>query len=277
MQIAGFKWKKDSGQWQPYLLVGSGSVERVPLWAAPLSITVGEKFCTGHFSGGTWSPCPDMAKTLSMVCDGCKAKDDFYLCIECDGSDCKNHKQRPSCEKEGYVMYLASFDTLLKVGISRDARFYERLIEQGADFGTKIAAVKDGQYVRKMEQIISKYLGCPDRISGEVKQSLLFGDPNASTIQVVKAIARLKDAHWDFPIQPEIYDFRRYYRLSEIKAMPKKLAIESGTQLKGRVAATKGNIVVMRNSEGTFSFDARRIVGREIVSIKCESLAGATI
>ncbi len=277
MQVTGFKWKKDSGQWQPYFLISNGDSHRLPLWSAPLSITLGEKSCIGRYVGGSHVPCPDNARTAAMICDKCKEQDDFFFCIECKGDDCKNHKQRGSCEKENYVMYLASFDVLLKVGISREARFYERLIEQGADFGTKIARVKDGMYVRKMEQAVSKYLKCSDRIDGEVKQELLFGDPNASTIAVVKAVAKLKDAHWDFPIQHEIYDFRSYYRLAEIGSKPKKLQIAEGKEVRGRVVATKGNIVVVRNSDGFFSFDARRAVGREILSMKCENPALSTI
>lgn len=271
-QIVGFKWKREGGQWQPHFLASSGEeITKVFLWAGPISITLGEKFCTGYFLNGRHFPCPDRQRTSGTMCDACRHNDDFFLCVQCTGDGCVNHKQRHACEKEDYVIYLASFDSLLKVGISRESRFYERLIEQGADFGTKIARVKDGMYVRKMEQSISKFLGCPDRIDGEVKQALLFGDPNAATIQIMKAIARLKDAHWDFPIQPEVYDFRHHYRLGNIKTVPKRLPISDKTEIRGRVVATKGNIAVIRNADGVFSFDARRVIGREILCMRPEA------
>ena len=49
--------------------------------------------------------------------------------------------------------------------------------------------------------------------------------------------------------------------------------IEDGLELKGRIIATKGNIVVIRNAADTFSFDARRLVGREALSINVNNLS----
>lgn len=259
MQIIGFKWKnlKMDGftGWQPYFLLDDGS--KLPLMQRNLSFKLGEKFCVGYVKDGKYKPCENKRKVdFELLCQECQMMDDFFRCIKCNGI-CYNEKQRKFCEEGNYFVYLAAFDSLLKVGITSEHRFFERLIEQGADFGVKLALVKDGLLARKIEQDVKNKLKIADRVHGDEKHRKIFGDPNKSAVEIAKAIIKLN-------IEPEIYDFRRYYKLQNILSTPKKLDVKLGLEMDGKVVATKGNIIIIEN-DGYYSVDANHMRGRTLL------------
>jgi hypothetical protein len=176
---------------------------------------------------------------------------------------CRNPKQRTGCEHNKYWIYLAAFGGQLKVGVSYERRFFERMIEQGADFGCRLGIVQDGGYARVLEQKVARYLGLPDKIEGAIKQAKLFGDPNASVLNIAKAITKLIDGKL-LDLNPETFDFRQFYKLDSVLIKPRPIQLMPSMRLVGDVIATKGNIVVMQTAAGTISFDARRLVGYEV-------------
>ncbi len=262
MQIIGYKWRKFVQGWEPVLLINDGRIETTKLLSSNINFSVGEKGCIGYSKNGKRFSCG--SNPIGMICNTCKTMDDFWFCIECRGERCINLKQRSDCEKKTYFIYIAAFDSLLKVGISQDHRWYERLIEQGADLGAKVGAVKDGLKVRAHETAVSKFLGITDRVTGKMKEERLFGNPNNAAISLLKAIAKLNEAGYEWLVQPEIYDFRSYFHLDLVPERPKALNIEEGTDISGTIVSAKGNILVMHNSDGWFSLDARKLLGRKI-------------
>ena len=265
MQIVGYKWRRRNGTRQPQLVLADGDkIQTMWLWDASLSVEIGARKCVGFWSEAGRQPCPTSAEVSKNICDSCKAADRYLLCRECVGASCINQKVRDQCEVGEYFIYLASFGSLLKVGISRSRRFYERLIEQGADFGTKIAEVRDGLRVRAYEQEIAKWLNITDFVSGDTKATALFGDPNAASTSLFSALTRLQDSPFKFICQPEIYDLRDSYRLHNVPRQPELLEITKGFLLKGEVVATKGPAIVMRDRFRYFAINAHRLLGREI-------------
>ena len=299
-QIIGFKWKKADGDWKPFLLLANGQEgeesTKFGLWGDRINAKLGTKHCTGYFSGGLHFRCPDSAEVgWASTCTACKQRDDWFGCIQCSGEFseiageqivgeskganssapkaprqntapsiiCKNPKQRDGCTKNHYWIYLAAFDGQLKVGVSYEHRFFERMIEQGADFGCRLGIVQDGGYARAVEQRVARYLGLPDKIEGAFKQSRLFGDPNASILNIAKAITKLIDGKL-LDLKTETFDFRQFYKLDSVLIKPRPIQLVPGVRLVGDVIATKGNIVVMQTAAGMVSFDARRLVGYNI-------------
>jgi hypothetical protein len=260
MQIMKYKWQN----FEPFLVVKDKKLSQMPLLMKNIDITLGKRICTGHFKDGKHVACPESTETdYEHICNACRLNDDFYQCIQCDGATCVNGKRRKECMANNYYIYLATFDDILKVGISFEHRINERLVEQGADFGAKIGYVKDGQNVRIIEQQISKKLGIVDRVRGEQKHKNLFGDPNKSSKLIFDAVQKLKGS--DFLMRPEIYDLRSHYHLHNVLGIPKSLTIKDNTQIKGKVVAAKGNIIVLKNNDDYFSVNAHALIGREIL------------
>lgn len=263
MQIMKYKWQN----FKPFLVINDGKFSQMPLLMKNIDITLGKRICTGHFKDGKYVPCPENVETgYEHICNACRLNDDFYQCIQCDGATCVNEKRRKECMANNYYIYLATFDDILKVGISFEHRVKERLVEQGADFGAKIGYVKDGQIVRVIEQQISKKLGIVDRVRGEQKHKNLFGDPNKSSKLILNAVQKLNGM--EFLMRPEIYDMRSYYHLHNVLDMPKSIAVKDNLRITGKIVAAKGNILVLRNNDDFLSVNAHALIGREILNYK---------
>jgi len=266
LQIVKYRWEN----WEPFFtIITQGKVNKIRLLEQEISVRTGSKHCIGFFQEGRHFSCPDnKAITNGWYCNSCKAKDDFFLCIKCDGSECINPKQRDCCKANNYYVYLAAFDSILKVGISYEHRLLERLVEQGADFGAKIAFVKDGKKVRNIEQNIKTTLGAVDRMGGDEKHATLFANPNNSAKIIYRAILKLRNNGLDCLINPEIYDMRKYYKLNNVPVKPDKFEITNGMDIKGRIIAAKGNMLVLKNSDNFFLLNAHRMIGFDIENLK---------
>src|SRR3989344_1997350 len=263
MQFFKYRWETSGLSGEPFLFVRKdAAVGKVRLLDQDIRLKIFEKTCIGHSRKGRHTPCPQ-SRVVSdeRMCRECMLSDDFFMCVKCDGSECINDPQRTNCAKSKYYIYLAAFSNVLKVGISQEYRVLERLIEQGADMGAKIALVQDGKIVREIEQKIRSELGIKDRLRGIEKQKLLFGNPNTSAINIFTAFAKLRKNFGEYLIGPEIYNLQSIYRINSLSEHPKPFSLDYGSSIEGRIVAAKGNILVMRNSEGLHSFDANKMIG----------------
>lgn len=257
MQIIKYRWEK----WRPVFTSSeNGSLKKMQLFDKELSINIENKRCIGHIGSGKHVPCPHGASASGWYCASCMKADDFFMCVTCDGSYCKNEKRRSDCEKESYYIYLSAFGHILKVGISNQFRLTNRLVEQGADIAARIALVRDGMEARLLEQKIKKTLNIVDRVDGAKKHKIMFGDPNVATINILSAIGALKEKGFDL-IDPEIYDLRRFYRLEKIDSVPEFVDISPGGELSGKVVAVKGNLIVFEKKGEFYAFNAHSLIG----------------
>ncbi len=274
MQVVKYKWLVSRDQAEPFIVVRTEEgLDRIRLLGESVSIKAGKKTCIGYYRDGKHSECPKkMPLESGWYCNECKLNDDFFLCIQCNGSECINVKQRQDCSEQIYYIYLAAFSNILKVGISMERRIIERLVEQGADLGALIALVKDGKEVRLIEQQICKELNIVDRIRGFQKHDLIFGNPNAAAMNILSAIKKLKGNGFDkYMIKPEIHDFRPYYRLHNVFSQPQRIDVADDLSINGNIVAAKGNIIIFENHGTFYSLNSHELIGRELV---CEVYAG---
>ncbi|MBI4894861.1 MAG: DUF2797 domain-containing protein [Candidatus Aenigmarchaeota archaeon] len=276
MQITGYKWKSN-GSWSPSLITyDNGKTEFHPLFDKYIKIKVGEKGCVGYFTGSKKTQCPN-SKILvkGTICDSCKELDQYYKCIECTGI-CINEKNRDNCKESVFYMYFTTFNSLLKVGISQEHRFFERMIEQGAELGVKFSKIKDGKEVRIIEQKIKKLLICEDRVYGDIKERNIFGDPNNVIIKVKDALKTLKENNYTM-INTEIYDFRKYYRLNKVKKEPRSVTIDTGTTVEGKVIAAKGNIIILEKDGEFYTANSHKLNSRNVIEFSIKGIEDAKI
>ena len=264
MQIISYRWEK----FKPFITLKDGDTkEKISLLGNEIFFEVDKKFCTGYSKNGKHFQCNEIVDK-EWKCKSCSLNDYFFMCIKCDGKDCKNEKRRDKCMKESYFIYISAFDSILKVGISQGYRLLQRLVEQGSDFGAKIAMVNDGKKVREIEQGICKILSITDRVRGIQKQDKFFGNPNVSMKLIFDAVKKLKESEYSkYMVPVEIFDLRSYYNTDIVKFKPDIMRIHDGSVVKGHVLAAKGNIIAIENDSGLFSINMHELVGRKI-SIK---------
>ncbi len=262
IHIVKYKWLDDAPQ---LVARKSGKMKNIPLLGSEWNITVGKKECIGYFRDGKHMPCKNQREPQESQCNECKIEDDYFYCIQCDGTRCMNTKKRDECKGNYYYVYLAAFDSVIKVGISYERRIQERLIEQGADIGALVARMQDGMAVREIEQRIRRELNITDRMSGEKKAQILFGDPNASVSNIMSAIKKLRGNGFSKHLYgPEIFDLRHKYGLEHVKKQPKLIDIETGTSLIGNAIAAKGGVLIFQHDSEYFCINAHRLIGRHI-------------
>ena len=266
MQIVKYQWDNFSGTWEPFFsVINENNFGKMKLINENVNMFLGKKKCIGYFKDGKHISCPENRFVDNgWNCDECKKKDDYFLCIKCNGSKCINEKQKDACTKNNYYIYLAAFDSILKVGISFQFRLLNRFIEQGADFAASVAMIKGGGEARKIESLIKERLNITDKVNGVQKR--IFGDPNISVKNIIRGISKLRDIEEirNHMIKPEIYDLRHYYRTIAIKYEPRFISVKDDMEIDGKIIAAKGPLIVMENSE-LFSINAHNMIGRDAV------------
>ncbi len=260
-QVIKYKWEG----LEPYLEIrGEG---KKALFGQTLDFRIGKKFCTGFSRNGKSAECP-WQRTVEdgWKCGECMLNDQFFMCIRCSGKECINPKRRNECRNEMYFVYLAAFGSVIKVGVSHEYRIMERLVEQGADFGAKIAYARDGMLVRKLEQEIKEHLGVTDRLRGKEKNNFILSDPNMEVANIMASVKRLRNNGFNqHLIEPRIYDLRGHYRIFDLDGSPRFMEIGEGGDVRGKVVAVKGNLVILKNDGELVSFNAHDIMGRELL------------
>jgi hypothetical protein len=261
MLISNFRWRN----FEPELLIqDQGKEKTFPLMNQNVNMKLGKRFCTGYSKNGKRFPCPESRLVSSdRQCQMCKSLDHYLPCIQCSGL-CTNLSARRNCMEENYIIYLAAFGPLMKVGISREQRIKQRLVEQGADFGATLTKIKDGRIARVYEQRIRRYLGITDRLRGTEKHPHMFSDPRICIKNINSSLAKLSDSSFSSMLNaPEIFDLRENYNLLDVESEMMKL--EENSMIDGRIACVKGSIMLVEN--GSFKcVDCHALIGREIIS-----------
>lgn len=231
MQIVGYR--SDTGT---LVVASAGSVESLAL--APgveLDYTLGERHCAGALRAGDHVGC---AASSAPYCDTHKRT---WVCARCTGTCLKAEMD---CYEE-HAVYLAAFaPSTFKVGVTKHDRLETRLREQGADRAAHIRTVSNGRIARDIEQDIADDLTdrvrVPQKIAG-------LGRSVAET-----AWDELLTAY--DPIETFAFDYGLDLRSQPVPE----------TLLCGTVRGTKGRLLVIDRSEGTYAVDLRDLVGYEL-------------
>ncbi len=118
--------------------------------------------CVGYFDGDAHVQCPKGVEDPRLAqCPDCTGESIVPVqeCIfepRCEGEIC-NH---PFCMRE-HVLYLAFYDTNVKIGMSSSRRIERRLVEQGADAFSVIGSFPNRKKARDKEKEISSALRIP--------------------------------------------------------------------------------------------------------------------
>ncbi len=127
-----------------------------------------KKTCIGYFDGDNYVPCPKNARVEKYAqCPDCSKEVflPFQECVfepRCDGEKC----DIDFCRRE-HVLYIAFYDTRMKIGMSSTRRVERRLIEQGADAFAIIGKRPTRLQARTAEKEISARLGIPQSLRYE--------------------------------------------------------------------------------------------------------------
>lgn len=129
--------------------------------------TVGQsRRCVGRFEDDRYIPCPSSAVLDDSFsqCAACAEESfiPYQECVfdpKCEGDQCDIE----FCKRE-HVLYLAFYNTLVKIGMSSTRRVDRRLVEQGADAYAIIGSYPNRFRAREAEKDISLKMRIPQGI-----------------------------------------------------------------------------------------------------------------
>lgn len=248
------------------LRLDDGSKQQVPVSGKLLMATDGVRHCIGARPPGASSlqPCPDnMTNVSGTQCDRCFTSSVILPCLRCNGERCANPARRNDCvQPENHAVYLAAFaNGVLKVGVARWGRRWERLREQGARQAL-IVARDDGQLARRTEKQIQK-CGIPDRLSFSERLTCLSDEPQPEVLwsQLERALEgvqrRVMRAKW--LEEPERMVLPS---LPVVPYHPQTWHIHGDTKMRDTITGVAGQILLTRSENDVLkAFDCGQLVG----------------
>lgn len=248
--VISLRWKNK----EPYLLTrNSKGFERVLLKPGEQIGfgRTGKRSCIGYFHKG-YRKCPLNRKVSSPQrrCEHCKNLDTFWPCVTCNGEECKaSPRQRKRCLETTHAVYLVAFGEIIKVGVTKYRRVWERWIEQGADFGV-ILSKHNGKEARKLESEISKEL--KDKVYFKEKVKELGNWSERKLKERIEELG-LEAASHIYPV------FQEYLGLNNFRDI--KITEELN---KGRIKGIKGPILIYENQGEKFAYNLKSLVAEFI-------------
>jgi hypothetical protein len=229
---------------------------------------LGERRCIGFRAPDAESlvPCPEkMSEISGSQCPDCFEKQQILPCLRCNGDRCSNPARRVSCvQPHNHAVYLASFGPgVVKVGVARWHRRFERLAEQGARAAIIIAR-DDGQQVRRVESQF-RFAKIVDRVqaSEKLRAYTQAGTPEKLREELLTVFAMTK-----FRIIGQWLKEAEVVELPAIPlldAAPRLLPPRAGFRIRGEVTAVCGQLLLIAADTGeTVALEATSLVGYDV-------------
>lgn len=240
----------------------SNFIERLDLAYIDFSASK-EKTCIGRMENGEYIPCPQQVKlTKSSTCLKCSSPSIPVLeCVfepRCAGERCNS----PTFCTRPHVVYLALYNNLIKVGMTSEKRFKQRIMEQGADAASVIFACENRLEARKLEKEVSARFKIPQDIKPGILMKQWVSAPSMQQMQNVYSTYLQKINSWRRPLDNDLAVFDNYPITARPKSPPKIVRPEGGHS--GEVMGIKGRFLVYSTSKGARALDLSDLVGRMI-------------
>lgn len=221
------------------------------------------KICTGKMEDDEYIPCPQQVKlTKNTTCMRCSSPAIPVLeCVfepRCEGERCGS----PLFCTRPHVVYLALYSNLIKVGMTSEKRFEERITEQGADAAAEIFVCRNRLEARTLEKEISARFKIPQEIKPGALMKQWVTAPSMPQMQNVYSTYLQKISTWKKPLNKDLDTFDKYPITTRPKSPPK--IVHSKGKHTGSVMGIKGRFLVYSTPKGARALDLSDLVGRTI-------------
>jgi len=244
--------------------VGTQSIKEIPVKGIIHFEIKKGKYCIGNLFGNKYEFCFSKIEKGTQ-CERCFKKNKYNYCAACNGKRC--YLGRKICGP--HVLYLATFANVLKVGVASVKRFPKRVIEQGADYATKIAFFEDGLKARRYERLLHEEFNITDRIPSKFKEKIAFKKEarkmgeyflKYTYSQIIDKIPK------ENRLQINVLNLSNYYEEPEVTKL-ERLDIEKSSEITGKIIGYKGPFVIIKNQNEVFSANFKKLIAK-IISLR---------
>lgn len=212
----------------------------------------GHMACIGYRTPEGYKPCKNEA-IHTRQCPRCAYLDvaRAYTVGNFEGYE-ELHEQ---AKKEEYVLYLAGFgEDIVKCGVTRKARFEERMREQGADLGCVIASYAGPDRIYDAEHAIQGRFSFNNSVRIAQKMRNLSYDRQGARQNFSAAVEMVRSSGILPDFTQKIKDFSEYY--------PRVKSADETYSILGKILGAKGEILLFKSESGkTFAVNMRKKAG----------------
>lgn len=245
LHVLDFHWDRFQPHMECYDSMSSGVFE-FDLEEVRFSVSK-KRTCIGYWDGEKYLRCPTQAPVERFSqCPACSGESflPYQECVfepKCEGERC----DLDFCRRE-HVLYVAFYDTHMKIGMSSSRRVEKRLVEQGADAFSIIGSFPNRKRAREAEKEISARLRIPQFHKQEVLLRALARPVDRAGIESrLQALsATLSESHH---LSPEPVRCLEGYPIElPLKHVPE--LVESWGRHKGELVGLKGRWLIFESS-----------------------------
>ncbi len=229
-QIIRFKSKINS---PPFfeLMSNKGEEAVLPL-IGELFIKTGEIRCIGYFDGHERFPCP-LSSFGKYQCDYCKKRDISKIYTRFDFEGFEEYLEKR--ERVKFSIYLTTFGSVVKAGLTEERRFEERIYEQGGGYYAKIAVLK-GKKAYDFEYLLHNEFGIRGLIRRNEKANFIKEDDRIGLEKMKEIIEMLQEKFSGIVLDRIEIKKHTYY-------VPPEFVVSSEKNLRGRVVSNRGQVI----------------------------------
>lgn len=243
-----------------------------PRVGGPIDLFLHErKYCVGYHIRDEYHEymaCPERREIRKgFQCDECTKRDVLNPCISCNGTQCSRLRHPAAkCGITTTSVYLVSFGSEPKVGVSIRQRLRKRWLEQGADWGVEVGFAPNGSVARLVEDEISRSMDISKSVRLATKLNSI-GNNEPEPPEVFKLarhyLDRVNEKYPDFhegELKPvnlqDSYDLK-------VDVTPFNFDVSGRTHIKGEFLGMKGPLLFFQN-DIPYVVDFRSLRGRLI-------------
>jgi hypothetical protein len=207
-----------------------------------------KRACIGYFDDdGKYVACPRNAVVQKFAqCPEC-SKEVFLPVQECVfNPECEGDRCNIDFCKREHVLYVAFYDTRMKLGMSSTRRVERRLIEQGSDAFAILGKAPNRKRARELEKEVSERLGIPQAIKLDIQLRNFVRKLDEQGIQGRYEGLKITMAEM-FHMDPE--------PLQWIKSYPIELPLPTVPKLQDSIGKHKGRLVGIKGRWAIYESD----------------------
>ena len=248
-----------------------GGISRHPLLGETFHWTIDQsvRYCTGWF---------DIARHQAYACPTHEVVDDRYeQCRACRNKTGFNpafyhakevSPQQQMINQRPHFLYLAYFTpTIIKVGISQEARGIRRLLEQGARVAIKLETFPSAEVARQYEARIAQLDGIVEHVLVNQKISSLkesFDEMSATALlyHVVEGVSSQLSINF---ANSQVIKTAQYYHETQ-PSLGTATVMKGSPYFTGTIKAVIGSLVVTEYHGRLLIYNLKSFVGYQVAS-----------
>lgn len=237
----------------PYFKMQTESDELIYRLDGNISLSAGKIKCIGYFDGKKRYNCPNRALNTKQ-CPTCKYRDISKIYTRYDFKGYENLEQER--EKKLFSIYLTTFGSIVKAGITENQRVEQRIYEQGGGYYVEVAKL-NGKEAYDFESLLHNGFEIKGAVLGKEKIKSL-NEKDEIGLEKINEILEILNRKIPEKINKKIEIKKHEY------ITPKNFIVSKENKINGKIFGWRGRLFFIEQETHVFAYDSGLFIGREV-------------